>query len=1447
MLNDALRRLGAFEQNNSRWTIFWFKTFSRFSLPKSLRTEHFREWISRQDVQSDLKSLARAAISGAPEDREARIRLIDIYTVTSREGRCHAEDIIARVLARLKQSLQGEADGANLIALVQVESTSIHERLSLIQGTASLQEAQVSKELTPLPAPLDVEAIERALSNVSQVLLGWPQEINGQWIERPELEQLLALITGKEPVVTVLLGKPGEGKSAILARLGTQLTGENTILLAIKADQIPRNVETLADLDNWIGSPVPAVEALRRLAAVRRVVVLIDQLDALAELMDQHSERLSALCRLVGAISNTPNLHVIMSCREFEFRNDVRLTTLKAESIALSPLTWDQVSPLLTTHQPDADNWNEEVREVLRTPQHLAIFLSHLAGSKNVPTFSSYQSLLDRVVKERVEQCYGSRTVEAAERIAGEMAQEEELWLARDRFEPEFLNELKNLKAAEFLVSSENDLSIAFRHQTLFDFLRARSFLRQRMSLAKHVTVEKQESLFIRPILWSTLHYLRGSDRAIYRKEFRSLWEHEGLRLHLRYLLISFLGQVTDPENQEANWLLPTLDDPVLRPKTLQAVAGNAGWFSRLRGRLPALMTMPVSQAGEPAGLLNRAVQFEPDAVFRLVKSHWTAEERFHELALFVLRESPSWDASRVEIVAQIADHAPIDSFSILEIAKRIARSMPDLAPEVIVRYLRARTNRVAASSDSSLHAYDQLLYSEQGWHEIDKLALQAPRAFVERLWPWIADILGRLAQEQHPFLNDYRGHSGLSFSWNPDSGKRHPLTHAIELAIQAFAETEPDAFGKFVDSEKTTDLKALHYLLALGLEKIVSSHSSKVLEYLLEDPQRFAIGDMYDTHRDSGNLISAVVPALGDDDALRLEKAIISWPKYRDDVIPPGEDRRLRFERRKWTRQHRLRLLRRFPNDRLSLKSQKYLAEEERALPNTPDHHFSPPEPKLVDSPMSPEQMTKATNDQIIKLFEELTDDTEWNHPRRQFNLEGGSIQASRAFADFAKNDPCRALQIIKQFRPGTQERPAGYALAELGGETVPPEKLILCIQELEEREFASEEYRSSAARCLREIARRADGLDDVTCNLLESWLSNWDPKAGDPDTSHVDIPRTVDNQYDSILWGLKGLEVLPQGNYPVLSALTLGYLLRKPESANDWLAVLERHLVRREDPRVWCALANYLDHVFRADPNRSIAFFESLINQYPTILETAAGVRLIRRVFDRIPSEMFNRILAGWISGKWTLGPLAAGEIATLKLCRNTNETEASKQVERFLAGADYDPSVAAALRIGITHTLVIAWREPPLRELATPLLVRLASVENADIGRALSAVFVKTNPLPPDDFTRKLLEAFLKRPSLLKVGFGHTLIERLKGLLREGWNPTLVQTVANTLLRNAMKDTRAVRHGDWGGLVEIALTLHRLPETRTGGLDIFERLMSLDVYEVPERLKALDRRVP
>ena len=48
--------------------------------------------------------------------------------------------------------------------------------------------------------------------------------------------------------------------------------------------------------------------------------------------------------------------------------------------------------------------------------------------------------------------------------------------------------------------------------------------------------------------------------------------------------LIAFLGRIDQPDDEEARWLLPTLEDDTLRQKTLSAMIGSQGWFSRLNG-----------------------------------------------------------------------------------------------------------------------------------------------------------------------------------------------------------------------------------------------------------------------------------------------------------------------------------------------------------------------------------------------------------------------------------------------------------------------------------------------------------------------------------------------------------------------------------------------------------------------------------------------------------------------------------------------------------------------------------------------------------------------------------------------------------------------------------------------------------------------------------------------
>ena len=1324
--------------------------------------------------------------------------------------------------------------------------------------------------------PTAIQAIDQAFGAVSRALLDWPQETEGQWIERPELEQLRMLATQKEPTVTVLLGGPGGGKSAILARLGTHLCEEGVVLLAMKADRLPREVAKLAQLDDYVGCGVPLAEALRRLADERRVVVLIDQLDALADLMDRRSERLSALLQLINAIRDTPNLQVLVSCREFEFRNDVRLNTLKANEVSLARPSWEQILPFLVGRGMETDGWSEEVRDVLRTPSHLAMFLDYLADGESIPTFTNYQSLLDHVIRERLENAHGGHTLKAAEHIATAMAKEEELWLSRRRFSHVFGPELKNLEAAGFLVLSEDGLSLAFRHQTLFDLLRTRAFLRDGLSLADYILDEKQESLFVRPILWSALNYLRASDISTYRREFRRLWTHGGLRLHLRYLLIAFLGQSADPNDEEAQWLFSALDNPDFRAKILHAITGNADWFSRIESRLPVLMATPPDEAWETIGLLRSAAKWEPSAVLRLLEQHWVTHERYVPHALTVIRDLASWDASSVAVAARLADHAPEDNFPICQLADAISQSKPDLAPEVIARYLQAKTNRIAADSmllsnktasdsteseqnaqstvrDTTLYQYQQLIDSHAGlWYDIDKLAQKAPRAFVEHTWPWLVDLFKRLVRDAQPFVNQYRQHDGLAFTRG--TNERQPLQKAIEAAILGFAETETKAFLHFVKANKSSDIYVLHHLLALGLERIATEHPKVVLEYLLDDPRRLAVGpDLYDSHLHSKALISAVVPALGKDDAFRLEKAIMGWQHYL--AAPKNEDASLRFYHQKRSRQHRLILLRNFPFDRLSPEGQRYLREEERALPHTPDHYASVTDATSTGSPMSSEQMAKAMDDQIVALFEELTDDTGWNHPRHgQFHSVGGSIPASREFAEFAKTAPDRCLRLIRRFKAGTSERPAGAALAVLGESAVAPAALIACIRELDARGFALETFRADAARCLREIARRADGLDDAICSLLEGWMTDWHPPAIDGEIDdeadqlgNSDTSEKTGKNCESFLWGHDGFQILPGGNYPFLDALMLGYLLRKPQEVNGWLEVLERHLKRNENPEVWSAIMTEPQYLVQADEGRALKFFDAFFDRYPEVLHTVPGVRLIGKIQDWLPGEVTSRVVDGWVSGEWAQGPQAAGEIMALKLCRNPQELEAKEQIERFLSGDDYEPPVAGGVRLGVALTLVEAWHVPALRALTTPLLVRLTLTENGSVAaEALHLIFEKTDPLLADDHTRELLEALLDQPSILAGRGKRVIVDRLKGLLRAGWHPDLVYKVANALIEEVgleRGDIRPYRSVE-GGLVDIALTLHRISETRMCGLDLFERLMAIEIYELNDRLRMIDR---
>ena len=964
--------------------------------------------------------------------------------------------------------------------------------------------------------------------------------------------------------------------------------------------------------------------------------------------------------------------------------------------------------------------------------------------------------------------------------------------------------------------------------------------------------------MFVRPILWSTLNYLRASDVAVYRRKFKELWTSPDLRTHIRNLLINFLGQLANPDHQEARWLLPELGDQKYQLDVFNAIAGSPGWFDRIQSQLPIYVGTTRKQAGQVVRLLTKAVSFEPNTVLELVEKYWVPDVDYFDYALTVLKEFRLWDEDSVEIVCKLADHAPQNYYFIQTIALQISESRPDLAPKVIFRYLQAITEQIDQASQNqhlqfpaehtqleilgneNLTQYENLIDRNPTWsNQIEDIARRNPKAFVKEMWPWLVSLFSRLIRDDSPYQNSYKNHFGLAFK--REIGEHEHLQTSMQAAVRGFAETETDEFLKFVEQNKKNNLNVVHQLISLGLERIASQQPALVLEYLLDDSRRFAIGDNFNKLRYTQALISAVVPNLQDEEVLRLEMTIKEWNLYKP--TSENQDVTMRRSLNRQNRIHRLRLLRVIPFEQLSLVGQKLVKEEERAFPDTPSENGLI-SGGFVGSAMSSEQMEKATDEEILSLFEVLIDATEWEHPSRPWtDRVGGSIQASREFAKFSSKLPERALRLIPRFQSEKSERPAGEALVALADAHTTPEELITCIHELDKRGFASDHFRSSAAHCLGKIAYRNRGLNDETCNLLERWIK--DCETVTDSTTALNSPDAEDRQ--SLLWGVRHSQVVPEGNFPFLDALKSGNLNRNPPAVNQWLGVLERHLLRREDPAVWKLLAEDFRRLFECSKGRAAKFIETFLLKYPCILNTDTGVILIASTMSWLPKVMIDSAINSWMSGSWPHGPQSAGEILALNFCRNPDDTNIRHEIEQILFLDENNGSCFDDVRAGFAYTFVEAWFEPALRSLTTKYLVQLLSLENATVDIALKNCLSTVGTFPADEFTQEVFEALILRPNII-ANIAHNLIRGLKGLLRAGWRPDLIYEVTEVLISQRSDDI-----GDFstaisayaGDLADLALTLHRIPDTSEFGLELFEKLIEARPFMIEERISILDRQ--
>jgi hypothetical protein len=181
-----------------------------------------------------------------------------------------------------------------------------------------LQASDPSLSVAPSPQPLIVLSatlLRAKFLEVNTELRNYPSLIGGRHpVPRVEISQIVQWISNSEEKLRLgmLIDKPGSGKTVVMAQVLNELESKSTAVLAIKSDYLS-GIKTDADLQERLDLPASIEKCVRALAAEERVVVLIDQLDALSVALSQDFAALDLIYGLVLTLIRIENVRVVIS------------------------------------------------------------------------------------------------------------------------------------------------------------------------------------------------------------------------------------------------------------------------------------------------------------------------------------------------------------------------------------------------------------------------------------------------------------------------------------------------------------------------------------------------------------------------------------------------------------------------------------------------------------------------------------------------------------------------------------------------------------------------------------------------------------------------------------------------------------------------------------------------------------------------------------------------------------------------------------------------------------------------------------------------------------------------------------------------------------------------------------------------------------------------------
>lgn len=357
--------------------------------------------------------------------------------------------------------------------------------------------------------------------------------------------------------VALLYGSAGVGKSVVMHDVLLELEQkEEYLVLGLKTDQI--EFGDTEDLSKRMHLAKPLVTIIKEMAQkAKRVVVLIDQIDALSLSLSSNRTPLRSIFKLIEQIKSIPHVRVVISCRPYDLEYDPILNDMKIETKwELKNLSSGRVKSILKSHNLE-ECISEQLLAFLGNPLHLYLYLKVMPFGKlrNPITEEVLYDGLWRIFVIEINANKREKVLKLLDAMVDAMYWRQELFVHKQEFESNYNDELNYLLSNGLLLCTSNG-RVQFFHQTMFDYIYARRFVENKYDLLKELSNQHQ-GLFSRAAVKSIFSFLRETNPGLYIQNMNRLLFDKGeteeycYRFHLKSLILSNMEFFDEPKQEE--------------------------------------------------------------------------------------------------------------------------------------------------------------------------------------------------------------------------------------------------------------------------------------------------------------------------------------------------------------------------------------------------------------------------------------------------------------------------------------------------------------------------------------------------------------------------------------------------------------------------------------------------------------------------------------------------------------------------------------------------------------------------------------------------------------------------------------------------------------------------------------------------------------------------------